>query len=125
MGDVTAARDNQTSAASALHAVKLLHTLVWAIFALAILSIPVFAWIAEYSYAAVLISLVLAEVLVLLANGLRCPLTTIAARFTADRRDNFDIYLPAWLARHNQRIFGTLYALGTAFTTALWIQRHW
>jgi hypothetical protein len=30
---------------------------------------------------------------------MRCPLTGIAARYTDDRRDNFDIYLPPWLAR--------------------------
>ena len=50
------------------------------------------------------------EVGVLLLNRMRCPLTTIAARYTDDRADNFDIFLPRWLARHNQRIFGTLFA---------------
>ncbi|WP_349627414.1 hypothetical protein [Rhodopseudomonas palustris] len=52
------------------------------------------------------------EVLVLLLNRMRCPLTDIAARYTTDRADNFDIWLPRWLARHNQRIFGTLFAAG-------------
>jgi hypothetical protein len=32
-----------------------------------------------------------------------------AARFTESRADNFDIYLPNWLARHNKTVFGTLF----------------
>jgi hypothetical protein len=58
---------------------------------------------------------VLLECLVLAANRMQCPLTTIAARYTDDRRDNFDIWLPEWLARHNKRIFGALFAAGVVF----------
>lgn len=36
-------------------------------------------------------------------------MTDWAARFTNDRADNFDIYLPNWLARYNKAIFGTLF----------------
>ena len=53
-------------------------------------------------------------------NGMRCPLTDVASRYTTERQANFDIYLPLWLARHNQRIFGTLYAAGVAYTAAAW-----
>ena len=53
-------------------------------------------------------------------NKGRCPLTSLAARYTADRRDNFDIYLPQWLARYNKLIFGTLYVAGVAFALARW-----
>jgi hypothetical protein len=56
---------------------------------------------------------------VLLFNRMRCPLTGVAARYTDDRRDNFDIYLPEWLARHNKTIFGTLYVAGVLLTVAL------
>jgi hypothetical protein len=52
---------------------------------------------------------------------MRCPLTGVAARFTDDRRDNFDIYLPLWLARYNKPIFGWLFAAGLAFTLARWL----
>jgi hypothetical protein len=58
----------------------------------------------------VLAGLVLVEVLWL--NGWRCPLTDMAARYTQDRRANFDLYLPEWLARHNKEIFGPLYGVG-------------
>lgn len=60
-------------------------------------------------------------VLILFANRMRCPLTGVAARYTDDRRDNFDIYLPVWLARHNKAIFGTLYVTGGLFTLARWL----
>lgn len=103
-----------------LQLVKLLHTIVWAFFATSILAIPLLAWAGHYPHAGILIVIVLVEVIVLIANGWRCPLTSVAARFTDDRRDNFDIYLPAWLARHNKVLFGALYILGVAVTLVRW-----
>jgi hypothetical protein len=108
------------SAVSPLQAIKLLHTVVWAFFAGCVLATPVLAWQGRYDQAVILIAIVLAEVLVLVVNSWRCPLTNIASRFTEDRRDNFDIYLPAWLARHNKLLFGTLYVASIAFTFARW-----
>jgi hypothetical protein len=72
--------------------------------------------------AAALIVLVLVECLVLAFNRMRCPLTDLAARYTDDRRDNFDIYLPLWLAKYNKLIFGSLFAAGLLFTLALWLE---
>jgi hypothetical protein len=40
---------------------------------------------------ALLGGLVLVECVVLAANRMRCPLTDLAARFTEERLDNFDI----------------------------------
>jgi len=62
-----------------------------------------------------------ADVFVLVANAWRCPLTDMAARYTDDRRDNFDLYLPLWLARHNKLVFGGLFAVGLVFTLARWV----
>jgi hypothetical protein len=76
---------------------------------------PVAAWRNHFGWASILASIVLVESVVLLANGWRCPLTDIAARYTADRSDNFDIYLPVWLARHNKTLFGTIFAVGLVF----------
>jgi hypothetical protein len=39
-------------------------------------------------------------------------LADLAARYTMDRAENFDIYLPLWLARHNKTIFGTIFVAG-------------
>ena len=52
----------------------------------------------------------------ILLNDGHCPLTPVAARYTSDRRDNFDIYLPVWLARHNKVIFGTIFICGVIMT---------
>jgi hypothetical protein len=104
----------------ALHRVKLLHTVVWAFFASCVLGIPLAAASGALKLAISLVAIVAIEVAVLLLNGLRCPLTGVAARYTADRQDNFDIYLPLWLARHNKLIFGTIYLAGLVYTLVLW-----
>ncbi|MCX7360670.1 MAG: hypothetical protein NTV97_02085 [Alphaproteobacteria bacterium] len=106
---------------SALVIVRIVHTVVWAFFVACILAIWIFAWQGAWFPALLSIGIVSLEVLVLAANGWRCPLTPIAARYTEERRDNFDIYLPAWLARHNKAIFGALYVGGILFTLVLWI----
>lgn len=79
-----------------------------------ILAIPAFAWVGMFSAVRWLTGIVLVEVFILVLNGWRCPLTSLAARYTEDRRDNFDIYLPLWLARYNKLIFGTLFVAGEA-----------
>ena len=89
--------------------VKTAHTAIWAFFAACILAIPVFVFIGRPGIVLTLIAVVSVEVIVILVNRWRCPLTDVAARYTDDRRDNFDIYLPLWLARYNKVIFGTLF----------------
>lgn len=98
-----------------LRLVKALHTLVWAVFAGSIVAIPIFAAAGNLKVAWGLIGFVFLEVVVLVANRMRCPLTDVAARYTAEREDNFDIYLPLWLARHNKVIFGGLYLAGIVY----------
>ena len=97
-----------------LTAIKLLHTVVWALMAGCVLALPVFAWMSEFRWALMATAMIVVECMVLAANRGRCPLTDWAARFTDDRRDNFDIYLPNWLARHNKTIFGTLFVVNVA-----------
>ena len=103
-----------------LRAIKVTHTVVWTIFASCVVAIPILTWRADYRHSAILIGIVFVEVLVLLCNDMRCPLTPVAARYTSDRRDNFDIYLPEWLARHNKLIFGVLYVAGVVYTIVRW-----
>ena len=111
------------SALTPLQIVKIAHTAIWIFFVACIAAIPIAAWSGRLDYAVLLIGIVGAEVLVLGVNGWRCPLTAVAARFTDDRRDNFDIYLPVWLARNNKVIFGSLFVAGLVFTIARW--RGW
>lgn len=108
------------SPTGSLRLIKLVHSAVWAVFAGCIIAIPVYAFAQRTGVAFVLIAVVLLEVLVLAFNGGRCPLTDVAAGYTSDRQDNFDIYLPVWLARHNKLIFGTLYLVGILVTLAQW-----
>ena len=110
--------DMTNVAARRLRAVRLLHTVVWAAFAGCIVAIPALAWQGRFGAAAVLAALVLGEVVVLWLNRWSCPLTAVAARYTEDRRANFDIYLPEWLARYNKQIFGPLYVAGVAYAVA-------
>ncbi|MBN9658991.1 MAG: hypothetical protein J0H49_12480 [Acidobacteria bacterium] len=105
-----------------LIAVKLLHTAVWLFFVACILAIPIAGVLRRFSWAAAAFGLVLLECAILAANRGRCPLTDVAARFTPQRADNFDIYLPLWLARHNKAIFGALFLAGSLFTLWLWLQ---
>jgi hypothetical protein len=112
--------DDQVSPSIALRAVKVVHTLAWTLFAGCIVALPVVAWRRQFLVAMALIALVSVEVLILLANRFRCPLTAVAARYTDDRRDNFDIYLPLWIARYNKHIFGTLFVAGVLFTVVMW-----
>jgi hypothetical protein len=99
----------QAEAGDALRVVKVAHTVVWAIFAACIFAIPVAAGLGQVTLALVFITIVAVEVIVLVGHRFRCPLTDVAARYTDDRRANFDIYLPLWLARYNKLIFGALY----------------
>jgi hypothetical protein len=89
--------------------IKVLHTAVWLAFngcfalaAWAGLSGRFDAWFW------VPVACIFAECAILLGNGGRCPMTPLAARYTTDRHDGFDIYLPRWVARHNKAIYGTL-----------------
>ena len=100
----------------ALLTIKTVHTVVWSIFVAAIVGVPIAARLESWLVAGVLVGLVSAECVVLALNGMRCPLTAIAERYTDDRRANFDIWLPEWLARHNKQIFGAAFVLGLIYT---------
>ena len=106
-----------------LRTIKTVHTVVWAFFVLSIVAIPICAVVDRYAWSVALIGVVFVEVLVLVYNGWRCPLTKIAARYTEDRRHNFDIYLPEFIAQFNKQIFGVLYAAGVLFTFIRWVRR--
>ncbi len=110
-----------SSPASSLIAIKLLHTSVWAVIAGCIVALPVVALINRLDWAAALSVVVLAECGVIALNRGRCPLTSVAARYTENRADNFDIYLPEWLARHNKPIFGTLFVAGEIVVLWRWL----
>jgi hypothetical protein len=104
-----------------LKAIKVVHTIVWALFAGCIFAIPIASLFGDNQAAFWLAAIVLVEVAVLALNKWRCPLTSLAARYTTDRGANFDIYLPEWLARHNKVIFGAIYLVGVATAGMHWV----
>jgi hypothetical protein len=108
--------------ARALVLLKLVHTAVWAFFAGCILAIPAAAFAHRFDLVATFTALVLLEIAVLAVNRWRCPLTGVAARFTDERRDNFDIYLPLWLARYNKQVFGALFVAGELVVVWSWLR---
>jgi len=86
--------------------VKVIHTLVWFGFNIVIFKM-LYAVMANIIGPGLWIGygLVLAEGLVLLAFKGMCPLTIVAKKYSDSTKDNFDIYLPNWLARHNKLIY--------------------
>ena len=104
-----------------LRAIKLLHTMIWAFLAASILVLPVAGVLRRFDWPLVLTVLILIECAVLALNKGRCPLTDVAAKFTDKRADNFDIYLPNWLARHNKAIFGTIFVANELIVLWCWL----
>jgi hypothetical protein len=92
--------------------IKIVHTLVWLFFnvvlfymayGLIINKIDKFIWIG--------IGLIVLEGVVLLIFNKMCPLTIVARKYSDSTKDNFDIYLPNWLAKWNKLIYTTLFIL--------------
>jgi hypothetical protein len=107
----------ETHSSYPLVTIKLLHTVAWLFFVGCILAIPVAGTRREFRWATALSGAVLIECAILLFNKGRCPLTDVARRYT----DNFDIYLPLWLARYNKAIFRTLFLFFELYVLALWM----
>lgn len=91
--------------------VKSAHTVIWLFFNAIIF----------YSLYAVLtnridklfwwcLALVAGEGLVLLIFRMQCPLTLVARKYSESNRDNFDIFLPNWLAKYNKLIYSIIMA---------------
>ncbi len=112
--------DRPISSGLILTVIKILHTVVWGFFVAWIIAIWVFAWGGNLRGAALAVGVVSIEVVILVLNGLRCPLNRMAARYTTDHCANFDIYLPQWLAGQTMPIFGGLYVGGIMLTLARW-----
>jgi hypothetical protein len=102
--------------------IKLLHSLIWAVMAGSIMALPFLAALRRFRWCVLVTALILLECAVLAVNGGRCPLTDLAARYTADRAPNFDIYLPLWLAEHNKIVFGLLFIVGEVVVLAFWLR---
>lgn len=96
-----------------LRVIKALHTLIWAIFVAIIFYVLYSGISGQITWMTwVSIAMVVGEGLVLFLFGMSCPLTVLARNYSDSDRDNFDIYLPNWLARNNKIIFTSLFFMG-------------
>lgn len=92
--------------------IKLLHTLIWGFFNLVIFYLLYAVIFDKIDYWVwICIGLVLLEGIVLLVFKWFCPLTILARRYSDSTKDNFDIFLPNWLARHNKILYTSLFTL--------------
>jgi hypothetical protein len=69
-------------------------------------------------YTWVAIGLVIGEGIVLVMFKMFCPLTILARKYSDSAKDNFDIYLPNWLARYNKLIFTTIFIMAVLIVLA-------
>jgi hypothetical protein len=108
------------SSASILITIKVAHTVVWALMVACIVAMPLAALRRRFDWVLRLTLVIVVECVVLAFNGMRCPLTDLAARYVSPPAistlpANFDIYLPNWIALHNKEIFGILFAANLLF----------
>ena len=96
-------------AGSKLTFIKVIHSIVWLFFnavlfylyyAVITNRIDVWVWIGLGCF--------LVEGVVLLICKNYCPLTLVARKYSTSTKDNFDIYLPEWLAKYNKLIYTSL-----------------
>ncbi len=92
--------------------IKIIHTLIWVFFNFVIFymlyaaianKLDIWLWIG-YGF-------VFLEGLTLLTFKLHCPLNLLARKYSNSQKDNFDIYLPSWLAKYTKLIYTTIFAI--------------
>lgn len=95
-----------------LTAIKIIHTIIWLFFNVVIFyllyaafanKITVWVWLG--------IGAVILEGIVLLSFKMMFPLTVMARKYSPSVQDNFDIYLPNWLAKYNKLIYTSLFMI--------------
>jgi len=95
-----------------LNIIKLIHSVIWIFFNVVIFYLY-YAVIANKidKWVWICIGLILLEGLTLLVFKRFCPITLIARRYSDSDKDNFDIFLPNWLAKYNKLIYTTLFII--------------
>jgi hypothetical protein len=97
--------------------IKVIHTLIWVFFNGVIFymlyaaianKLDLWLWIG-YGF-------VFLEGLILLAFKNHCPLNLMARKYTNSPKDNFDVYLPSWLAKYTKLIYTTIFGIISIIT---------
>ena len=107
------------TAKSKLILIKTIHTLVWIFFNIVIFymlyavlvnKLDIWLWIGY--------GLFVLEGITLFAFKFFCPLTVLARKYSDSTKENFDIYLPNWLAKYNKLIYTSI--LGVIFVLTIY-----
>jgi NhaP-type Na+/H+ or K+/H+ antiporter len=89
-----------------LKLIKAVHTLIWLFFNVVIFYMLYASFTGRLdAWLWTGFGLVALEGLTLLVFRWTCPLTLLARKYSNSGNDNFDIYLPNWLARNTKRIY--------------------
>ena len=99
--------------------IKLVHTLIWAFFVVVIFYVlytGITNTVNNYTWIGILI--IVGEGITLAIFNMFCPLTVLARNYSNSEKDNFDIFLPNWLAKHNKLIFTSIFVI--AIVIVLW-----
>ena len=89
--------------------IKVVHTIIWLFFnfvifymlyAVIVNKLDTWLWIGY--------GLFLLEGITLLMFKFFCPLTVMARKYSDSTKDNFDIYLPNWLAKYTKLIYTSI-----------------
>lgn len=97
--------------------IKLIHTLIWVF-----INFVIF-----YMFYAVIIDkldnwfwigyeLIILEGIIFLIFKLFCPVKVLARKYSDSTKDNFEIYPPNWLAKHNKSIYTGIMVIILAIT---------
>ena len=101
----------------ALSLIKGLHTLIWLFFNVVIFYLLYAAITGRLDHWLWLgYGLIALEGLVLLGFNFFCPLTILARQYSDSPADNFDIYLPNWLAKNTKLIYTSLVLISAIIT---------
>jgi hypothetical protein len=89
--------------------IKYSHTAVWLFYNIVIFYL-LYAVIADKidKWVWIGFGLILAEGLILIIFKNICPITVVARKFSNSTKENFDIFLPIWLARYNKIIYSSI-----------------
>jgi len=92
--------------------IKIIHTIIWLFFNVVIFYVlyaAIFNKIDKWVWIGV--GLVFMEGIVLLVFKMFCPLTIIAREYSDSTKENFDIFLPNWLAKYNKLIYTSIFVI--------------
>ena len=92
--------------------IKTIHTTIWLFFN-AVLCYLIYAVLANKMDVLVWVAIgfIFIEGTVLAIFKGQCPLTIVARKYSDSQKENFDIYLPNWLAKYNKIIYTIIFII--------------